>query len=149
MRRLSVLPLLAVAVTAFAACGDDGMSTEEYRAEARKICVDAERATDAIEQPTRSTTEAIVDYLGRLADANERTLQRFEKLDPPEDLEQPHGDILDANRDGQAVVRRVIDELEDGGDPRQVLQSSTSRLRDLGRRSNAAAEKLGVRECVQ
>jgi hypothetical protein len=149
MRRATALPALAAAALALAACGDDAMSTEEYRAEARTICVEADRETDAIKQPTRSTPEAIVDYLGRLADANERTLRRFEKLDPPEDLQGPHDDILDANRDGQAVVRRVIDDLEGGDDPRTVLQQSTSRLRELGRRSNAAAEKLGVRECVQ
>jgi hypothetical protein len=151
MRRPAVPTALLALVCAagLAACGEDAMSTEEYRSEAKTICVEAERATDAIKQPTRSTTEAIVDYLTRLADANERTLQRFEKLDPPEDLQGPHDDILAANRDGQAVVRRVIKELEGGGDPREVLQSSTARLRELGERSNAAAEKLGVRECVQ
>ena len=100
MRRL--LPLAAVVALTLAACGDDGMSASEYRSAAKKVCVDAEKATDAVEQPTRSTPEAIVDYLERLLQANEK-----------------------------------------------VLQSSTSRLRDLGNRSNAAAERLGVRECVQ
>jgi hypothetical protein len=152
MRRpipLAALVAFVALALGLAACGDDGMSTEEYRGEARTICQEAERATDAIDQPTRSTPEAIVDYLTRLADANERTLKRFEKLDPPEDLQSPHDAILKANRDGQAVVRKVIADLEGGGDPREVLQSSTKRLRELGESSNAAAEKLGVRECVQ
>ena len=145
MRRL--VPLFAVLT--LAACGDDGMSTDEYRSEARKVCVDAEKATEAIEQPTRSTPEAIVDYLERLLDANEKTIARFDKLDPPDDLQKPHDDILAANRDGAETVRGVIRQLEGGEDAREVLQSSTSRLRELGERSNEAAERLGVRECVQ
>jgi hypothetical protein len=147
MRRL--VPFAAVFAVTLAACGDDGMSAKEYRAAAKKVCVDAEKATDAVEQPTRSTPEAIVDYLERLLDANERTIQRFEKLDPPDDLQKPHDDILDANRDGARTVRGVIRQLESGEDAREVLQSSTSRLRELGERSNEAAERLGVRECVQ
>jgi len=148
MRRLLLLTV-AVLSLVLAACGDDGMSTEEYRAEAKKVCVDAEKATEAIEQPTRSTPEAIVDYLERLLDANEKTIARFDELDPPEDLQKSHDDILAANRDGAETVRGVIRQLEGGEDAREVLQSSTSRLRALGERSNEAAERLGVRECVQ
>ena len=147
MRRL--LPFIVLLTVGLVACGDDGMSTDEYRAEARKVCVDAEKATEAIEQPTRSTPEAIVDYLERLLAANQRTTERFQKLDPPEDLQKPHDDILRANREGADAVRDVIKQLKDGEDPRKVLQSSTSRLRDLGRESNAAAKKLGVPECEQ
>jgi hypothetical protein len=147
MKRLTSICLLAV--LALAACGDDGMSASDYRAEAKKICIDAEKATEAVDQPTRSTPEAIVDYLQRLLAANERTTKRFEKLDPPEKLQQPHDDILKANRDGANAVRAVIKDLEGGKDPREVLQSSTDRLRELGEQSNAAAKKLGVPECEQ
>ena len=57
--------------------------------------------------------------------------------------------ILAANREGAKTVRQVIRELEQGKDAREVLQSSTARLRELGQRSNDAAERLGVPECVQ
>jgi len=147
MRRFAALA--AVLALTLAACGDDGMSASEYRAAAKKVCVDAEKATNAVEQPTRSTPEAIVDYLERLLAANERTTKRFEKLDPPDDLQKPHDDILSANREGAKTVRGVIRQLEGGEDARQVLQSSTSRLRELGERSNDAAKRLGVPECVQ
>ena len=150
MRRLTPLCLLALLALGLAACGgDDGMSADEYRTAARKVCVDAEKATDAVEQPTRSTPEAIVDYLERLLSANERTIARFEKLDPPDDLQAPHEEILRANREGAETVRGVIRKLESGEDARAVLQSSTSRLRRLGQRSNDAAKKLDVPECAQ
>jgi hypothetical protein len=149
MTRPACRCLLAVLALALVACGDDRMSAKEYRSAATRICVDSEKATDAIEQPTRSNTEAIVDYLQRLADASEDTIQRFEKLDPPEELSKPHRDILAANRDGQQTVRKVIADLRGGDEAREVLQASTARLRALGQRVNAAAKKLGLDECVQ
>lgn len=147
MRRIA--PIAVLLALTLAACGDDGMSASEYRSAAKKVCVDAEKATEAVKQPTRSTPEAIVDYLERLLAANEKTTQRFEKLDPPEKLQKPHDDILAANREGATTVRAVIKDLKAGKDAREVLQSSTSRLRELGQRSNDAAERLGVPECVQ
>ena len=151
MRRpASLFPPAALAVAlALAACGDDGMSASEYRAGAKEICADSERDTDAIRQPTRSTPEAIADYLGRLADVNERAIGRFEELEPPDKLQRPHDDLLAAQRDGQQTVRGVISDLEGGEDAREVLEDSTTRLRELGRRSNAAAKRLGVPECEQ
>ena len=143
------VPAAVVFAVALAGCGDEGMSTSEYRSGAKKICADSERDTDAIQQPTRSTPEAIADYLGRLADVNERAIGRFERLDPPEKLQKPHDDLLDAQREGQRTVRGVISDLEGGEDAREVLQASTARLRELGRRSNAAADRLGVPECEQ
>ena len=145
-----VTPTCLLAVLALAACGgDDSMSTDEYRAAAKRICVDAEKASNAVERPQRTTTESIADYLERLLAANERTIDRFAKLDPPEDLQRAHDDVLKVNRDGAKQVRDIVGELEGGGDAAEVLQSSTGPLRDLNRRSNAAAEKLGVPECVQ
>jgi hypothetical protein len=149
MRRL---PLIALALAALlAGCGgDDGgdqLSTADYRAEAKQICTDADKQTDAVEEPTRATNAAIVDYFEKLLEANQRATQRFEDLDPPEELQKAHDDALAANKAGAAEVEKLIGELEGGGDARQVLQGAQSRLQDLGQRADAAAERLGVPEC--
>ena len=111
------------------------MSATEYRAEAKKVCIDAEKATEAVEQPTRSTPEAIVDYLERLL-AGQRAArpQRFEKLDPPEDLAEPHDEIAEGQpRRRASEVRGVIDELEGGERPaRGAPVRRPTRLRELG-----------------
>ena len=66
MHRLLVTLVLATAV---AGCGgDDALSVGEYRTELRKICDETERKSNAVQQPTRATPEAIVDYLTRLRD---------------------------------------------------------------------------------
>jgi hypothetical protein len=148
MRRLLTLSCV-LAATVLAACGgDDRLSAPEYRAQAKTICTDADKATEAIKQPTRATSDAIADYFRRLLAANDRTTKRFEGLEPPEDLEKAHKDALKANADGVGEVRRVIRELDDGGDPRAVLTEAQSRLEALSRRSGDAAKRLKVPECA-
>ena len=148
MRRLSIL-LVVLGSLALGACGgEDRLSTEEYRAEAKKVCQQADRATAAVREPTRATADAIVDYFERLLRANEQSTERFNSLEPPESLQDAHDDALKANRDGVAEVRRVIRELKDGGDPRQVLTSAQSRLQRLSAQAADAAGRLGVPECA-
>ena len=148
MRRLPTSLALAL-VTALVACGgDDRMSASEYRSEAKTICTEADRATEAVQEPSSASADAISQYFERLLEANDRTTQRFKALEPPEDLQQAHDDALKANEDGVREVRRVIDELEGGGDPRQVLTQAQGRLQDLSRRSGDAAKRLGVPECA-
>jgi hypothetical protein len=147
-RPLAVL-LTLTALLALAACGgDEGLSAEEYRSQARQICQDADRATEAVEEPTRATSQAIVDYFKRLLQANERSTKRFESLDPPDELQDAHDDALRANRDGVREVRRVISELEEGGEPREVLTGAQTRLEGLSRDAADAARRLGVPECA-
>jgi len=146
MRR-AIPSLLAAATLALAACGGDEVSVDEYRAEARQICQEADRATERIRQPTRSTPAAIADYFDRLLAPNERATQRFQELDPPDELQDAHDDALRASRRGSEEVRRLITQLERGEDPRQVLAGAQQRIRRLTREADAAAERLGVPEC--
>ena len=148
MRRLLTVLTLA-ATTALLACGgDDSMSTSEYRAEAKKICTDADKATERVEEPTKATADAISDYFKRLLKANENTTKRFESLDPPEELQKAHDDALAANEAGVKEVERVVSELDKGGDPREVLTDAQTRLQDLSKKSGDAAKRLGVPECA-
>ena len=148
MRRPALL-LALLGTLAIAACGgDDQLSAKEYRAQARTICSDADKATAAVKEPTRATPDAIVDYFERLLKANEATTKRFQSLEPPDGLSEAHEDAMKANRDGVAEVKRVISELADGGDPREVLTGAQSRLQRLSRQAASAAERLGVPECA-
>ena len=145
MRRLALL----LSCLALAALGCGGPSKEEYRAEARTICVDADRATENIKAPTRKTPEAIADYFRRLLAPAERATQRFEALEPPGDLEDAHDDVVRANRASVREVELLVERLAQGGDSRQVLAGAQDRIRTLTREADAAAERLGVPECGQ
>lgn len=147
MRRLTLVSALAAAAVALGACGGDEVSAQDYRAEARTICQEADRATQGIRQPTRTTPEAIADYFRRLLEPTERATERFEALEPPEELQDAHEDVLRANREGIEEVRRLVAQLERDEDPRQVLTGAQERIRALTREADAAAARLGVPEC--
>jgi predicted small lipoprotein YifL len=146
MRRSLLIALACL--LALAGCGgDDPLSTDEYRQQARTICTDAERASDAVRPPTRATPAAIADYFKRILEVNDRTTNRFAELEPPSELEDAHEDALQANRAGVEEVRKLVDELEKGGDPTAVLQDAPERLQRFVERSRQAARRLGVPEC--
>ena len=143
-RAFATLALAAL----FAGCGgDDSLSTEDYRAELRKICADSEKKTNAVQEPTRATPEAIADYLQRLRDVNAKTIEEVEKLEPPDELSDANDRALDANREGREKVDAVIQELEDGGDPTQVLTEARRDLEDASQAAKKAGQDLGVPEC--
>ena len=142
MRR--ILPCLALAA-ALVACG--GPSTQEYRADLRRICADADRQTNAVQEPTRATPEAIVDYLTRLRDVNARTIQRVEDLEPPDELKAAHERALRVNREGRARVDEVIRRLEAGEDPATVLGEARRELAASSAAAKKAGQDLGVPEC--
>jgi hypothetical protein len=144
-RRVAVTLALAVAL---AGCGgDDKLSPEDYRGELRKLCQEAERKTNEVREPTRATREAIADYLTRLRDINAETIERVQELEPPDDLKAAHDKALKANREGRAKVDAVIEELEEGGDPTQVLTEARSDLEASSRAAQEAAREVGVPEC--
>jgi hypothetical protein len=141
------LACLALALAALAGCGGDELSPDEYRAELRRICADADRLTNRVEQPTRATPQAIADYLRRLRDTNARTIQRVEELEPPEELRAAHDRALAANREGRRRVDDVIRRLEAGEDPTQVLADARRDLSASSEAAKRAGRDLGVPEC--
>ena len=147
MRRLVAILALALLLAAAGCGGEDELSPDDYRAELRKLCQDADKKTNAVSEPTRATREAIADYLTRLRDINAQTIQRVEELEPPEDLQDAHDRALEANREGREKVDAVIDELEGGGDPTQVLTEARKDLEASSRAAQQAARDLGVPEC--
>jgi regulator of protease activity HflC (stomatin/prohibitin superfamily) len=142
--------LLTFTLTAaLAGCGgDDKLSPADYRAELKKICESSDRKTNEVKEPTRATPDAIADYLTRLRDINARTIEDVEKLDPPDDLKDAHDRALAANREGREKVDSVIEELEGGGDPTQVLTEARKELEESSKDAKQAARDIGVPECA-
>ena len=147
--RSSARAALAAALSVATLTGCGGPSVEDYRADAGAICRDAAQATEGIEAPTRSTTPAIVDYFERLVAVTDRATERFDALDPPQDLEQAHDDVVEANRTAGDEVREVIAALERGQDAEAVLGTAQQRIEEATERANAAAERLNVPDCTR
>ncbi len=147
MRRLT-LSLFAVLSLALAACGgDDGLTSKQYKAEAKKICESAQQRTEAVKQPTKASNNAIITYLRELLKVNERTTAQFEELDPPESISTEHKRVLDTNRKSVDEVNRLIKELEGGKKAQTVFQANQERLSKVTEVANTAIKSLGVPEC--
>jgi hypothetical protein len=138
----------ALAVLALAGCGD-GLSADEYRREAGRICREASRTADRVARPRAQSAGAVAGFLERLVDANERVIGGFEELEPPAELEGPHDELLAENRRGVEVVRGTVRRLRGGGDLGRELQAVQTRLRPVDERADRAAERLGVPACAQ
>ena len=149
MRRLASTLACAAALTVAACGGEEGPTVDEYRAEARAICTEADRATEGVEQPTRSTPAAIADYFTRLLEPAERATTRFEALEPPEELAGAHAGVVRANRASIREVEQLIERLQGDADARELLAGAQERIRRLTREADAAADRLGVPECGQ
>ena len=149
VRRSASVLACAAALTLAACGGDDGPSVDDYRADARAICTEADRATQSVEQPTRSTPAAIADYFTRLLAPAERATARFEALEPPDELAGAHEGVVRANRASIREVEQLIGRLDGDADARELLAGAQERIRTLTREADAAAERLGVPECGQ
>lgn len=145
MRRTALTLALTCALVGCG--GDDSLSADEYRAELRKICAESDKQTNGVQEPTRATPEAITDYLTRLRDINATTIKDVEALEPPDELKDAHERALKANREGREKVDAVIEELEGGGDPTQVLTEARKDLQESSQAAKQAARDVGVPEC--
>ena len=137
--------VLLTFATTLAACG--GPSAEDYRADAGAICRDAAKETEAIAAPTKATAPAIADYFERLVGVTDRATERFGELDPPQDLEKAHEEVVEANQSAGEEVREVIAALERGQDAEAVLGTAQQRIEEATTRASEAAERLNVPDC--
>jgi len=145
MRR--ALPALALAA-ALAGCGG-GLSAEEYRREASRICADGDRETERVQAPRDQDPAAVATYFERLIGVNERVLARFEELDPPSELADAHEEAVAVNAEAADEVERLVGDLRERRDLDRALRAATPRLRGLDRRADAAARELGVPACAE
>ena len=140
--------LLALVVLLAAGCGDDRLSQDEYRAEAKTICSESRREAERIEQPTRATPEAIANFFRRQLEITERNVQRFAELKPPEDFQARHDRLVRLGRDGIAQVRSLVKRFEEGEDPQEVLAGAGGELQRIGEQQKEVARELDVPECA-
>ena len=122
------------------------MSAEDYRARASEICRDGKAATAKL--PTETETDAeLADQLRKLLDINARTREDFGELDPPEDLQDAHDDLLAANDKGVEITEGMIERLEDGEKRAVVFEDVGREILAVSKDRDAAAASLGLPAC--
>ena len=138
MTRLRLAPLLCL-LLALAGCGG-GTSANEYRAQAEEICTSATREAAGIPPPS-DTAASVAEYGDAVAGIRERETVALDELDPPDDLQAAHRQLVNASG---AIVRSLTDlaraaEREDR-DAAEAAAAAGDRAADQARRAAAELE---------
>jgi hypothetical protein len=147
-RRSFAVLAVAAAGLSLAACGggDDALTADEFRAEARKICAETREEMADSQRPTGSQREYARDLERRL-EINERGRTRLARLEPPDELVAARDSFLSANGDGIELTRQIADRLRRGERRTAVFTDVGPRIRAIAKRSADAAKRFGVPEC--
>jgi hypothetical protein len=134
---------LLVAVAGLCGCGADSrdeLTAEEYRERGNRICREAERDARRLERA------GLREQLEASADAAEESQERFEKLEPPDELREKHEQAVRQGREALELLRKAEQAVE--GDDRPSLVGLAGELDRVVREGNATARELGLTDCV-
>ena len=142
------LPFAAALAALVAGCGgEDRLSTEDYRAQATKICQDSERQTDRLGQP--DSPAEFKAFLQRGIEITDRNVAEFEDLVPPEDLEDEHEAIVEREKDGIEQLRKLAGELKGNRSDLRRLQQAQPQLDKLSDQVDARFRDAGLDRCAE
>lgn len=132
-------------VAALAGCGGGGDgSPDDYRQAANAVCTRAAAAAMAIPSPSDSA-ESVAAYSGAVGAIREDETRDLAALDPPNDLEEAHTDLVNASG---AIVRSLHD-LEQAA--RRADKQAAAAAAATGARAavkaRAAASELELDAC--
>ena len=133
---------IGLAVLALCACGGDPVSAEEYRERGNRICREAEReARELAGSGLRAQIEESVA-------AAERSQERFEQLEPPEELREAHDKAVRQGREALDLLRQAKESVEEGGDSGASLLELGPELDRVLREGAETSRELGLHDCV-
>ena len=140
--RVTLAPLLALLVLAIPACGggDDQLSEADYKAEVKKFCTEQDKESEALGEPKSTESKELAKFFQKGTDLQEKYKDQFADLQPPDKFE-------DLNEQEVKLLQDVTDELEKGGDARQVIEKYQPQIDQLQKRGDELADQVGVAEC--
>lgn len=148
-RLLAVPSVIAVAAVAVA-CGGDEPSPEEFRAQANRICVEAEQAVERLDEPES------IEQAGEVLDEADQTLQNAR--DRLQDLETPGGEAgekaeryVELFDEQTEQASEALDVLREGieSEDEEKLEEATRQLQQLENEEiDRLARELKLNECV-
>ena len=141
-----------MAAAALAGCGggDEGsnqaLSYSAYGEEASQVCEDLETKTDPVGSTLTGKAAEDAETLSELAPLVEGSVDDFEALDPPAELEATHEQylgLLTQFRDGFADAQEAA-EAGDTAEYQRVLED----INALGDEAKATGSRLGAEGCT-
>ena len=143
MRRLLLATTLALVAVVASGCGEKALSKGEFIAKADAICKKYDRKLEALPDP-----KSIKD-IGGLADKAipivDNGINELDDLKPPDDLKDQVDHWLDLNKQNLDDFKKLRDAAKDGDAAK--TQTLASQISDHEQQTDAAARKIGLKEC--
>jgi predicted nucleic acid-binding Zn-ribbon protein len=149
-RSLTTLLLIALAILAIAACGDDDGETQafedDFPALSERIASLGSEVGNTIETAENASDDELAREFDDFAQQVEDLRQDLEDLEPPEDLADERDDLVSA-MDGVRTSLESIASAAEDGDP-EAAREATLELLDNSNELRAARQALAgaVRE---
>lgn len=136
-----------VAAVLVVGCGDDEplLTTAEYIAAADAACMDSRDAIAELPEPT--TEDGVIDYRRGILEIGRDQLAVLEDLSPPEDLQEPHGQVLTALAQQHVLLGGALERIDRGEDARTVTDEIDPEVTALAARTRALARDLDLTVC--
>ena len=153
MKRIWIVVALAVGIAA-AGCGGDGggdrLTKEEYQQEVRDVgqtlSQSAEGLSGAFSQSDPESLDQVADQIEELQAAMNQAAEELDDMNPPEDAESAHDDLVEGIRGFSDEVGEVADAAREGNlqdlqsfsqnfansDSVQQIEQATEELRSKG-----------------
>ena len=132
-------------VVALAGCGG-GTSASEYREQAEEICTTATSEASEVPPPS-DTAESVAEYGDAVAEIRERETVALDELDPPDDLEAAHRQLVNAS---SAIVRSLNDLARAAERDDRTAAAAAAAMGDRAAdQARRAADELELPACGQ
>lgn len=150
MKKTRGLVLALLASGALVGCGGDdsneALTYDGFIEAANGVCTAAETAVDAAAEGFSGDPANDVELYDELIPALEDATNGFGELNPPEELQEPYDDFVEAT-DAQLQGARDAQEAAEAGDEAEYQRI----LEDVGsfdKQADEAGSKLGAADCV-
>jgi hypothetical protein len=153
-----LLLILAFAVPVLAGCGGGGdeSSTEDFVAEANKICREGEAKIQEVSREEAQSAgeadsleeqrQAVAAVLERTTEAYEPYMERLRALDPPSDLDANWTTFLDGVERAFDMIPELADATRAGDE--QKLTELSEEFTQIARETRPFAEDNGLDDCL-
>jgi hypothetical protein len=148
---------LALAAAALAGCGGSSdSSTQDFVADANKICRDGEAKIDEVSNAEARAAgeadsleeqrQAVATVLEKTTEAYQPYMERLRALDPPSDLEENWTSFLDGVERAFDMIPELADATRAGD--QQKLTELSEEFTQIARETRPFAEDNGLDDCL-
>jgi hypothetical protein len=130
----------AVGALALLSCGAETLTAEQYRERGNRLCREADR------EARRLAHGSLRTQVEKIADAADRSQERFERLEPPEELRANHDEAVRLGREALELFREAERNFErDGAD---ALLNEIEEIDRVVREGDEVSRELGLTACA-